>query len=273
VPETNRPANWLEDVRLGVPLAGVVSRTVAPTSRPSRALPQDGQKRLASGASWEQERQRDATLNIHLDATLEAIPVRNIWISAAALLVSATSTPAGLPDPSRSAMGLFGQGTSCHYRFRMDGGLDQLTVCVTLRTQFDTPIPDCSTSVTLTPNAGTIAFGTCCPNPQAGVTDFDGTIQFVFDQIGGRGSLDVCATEHCIAEIGVATETIDFTSPDLDASGGHNVVIDLGIWAGCYQPAPYCPWSDYNCDGTVDVLDLGLWAGGIGLECGQTACP
>ena len=81
---------------------------------------------------------------------------------------------------------------------------------------------------------------------------------------------------HVIAGLKTLLETgeaIDFTSPDLDASGGHDVVIDLGIWAGCYQPAPYCRWSDYNCDGTVDVVDLGLWAGGIHLECGQTVCP
>jgi hypothetical protein len=154
----------------------------------------------------------------------------------------------------------------------VDGGLDRMTVCVTLRDAFDTPIPNCTTSVTLTPNAGTIAFDTCCPNPRGGFTDPNGTIQFVFFQIGGRGSLDVAATMHCAGSIEVARETIDFTSPDLDASDEH-VAIDLGIWAGCLPPVHYCPWSDYNCDGSVDVLDLGLWAGGIGLECGQTVCP
>lgn len=197
--------------------------------------------------------------------------MRALWITTAIVLSAATAR-AGLPDPSRTTVGLAGQGTPCHYRFRMDGGLDHLTVLVSLRDQFDTPMPNCSTSVTVAPNAGTIAFGTCCPNPLGGHSDAGGLVQFEFFQIGGRGSVDILVTVHCVGDVAVWAEPIDFTSPDLDASGGHDVVIDLGIWAGCYGPS-YCKWSDYDCDGTVGVLDLALWAGGIGLACGQTACP
>jgi len=134
-------------------------------------------------------------------------------------------------------------------------------------------MPDCSTSVTLAPNAETIAFGTCCPNPRGGRSDLSGRVDFDFFQVGGRGSLDVLVSVHCVGSVEVWSEAIDFTSPDLDASGGQNVVIDLGIWASCLPPSPYCQWSDYDCDGAVRVIDLAYWAGGIGLECGQTACP
>lgn len=199
--------------------------------------------------------------------------MRILRISAALVLLTATVALAGLPDPSRTVMGLSEPGTPCHYRFRMDGGFDRLTVSVTLRDQFDSPIPNCTTSVTLTQNAGTIALGTCCPNPRAGHSDPGGVIEFVFDQIGGRGSLDVVASVFCLGHFEVARESIDFTSPDLDASGGGLELLDLGLWISCYPPGPYCVWSDYNCDGVVNTLDLGLWAGGLGLACGQTPCP
>jgi hypothetical protein len=199
--------------------------------------------------------------------------VRTFWIAAAGLLLTAATATAGLPDPSRTVVGFKGQGNACHYRFRTDGGLDRLTLCVSLRDAFDVPIHNCSTSATLVPTGGTIAFGTCCANPKGGISDADGVLEFEFFQLGGRGTLDVRVSVHCLGAIEVWSESIDFTTPDLDASGGQNVVIDLGIWAGCYAPASYCEWSDYNCDGTVDVIDLALWAGGIGLACGQTTCP
>jgi hypothetical protein len=197
--------------------------------------------------------------------------MRGLLISAAGVLLTTAAT-ADVPDPSRSSVGLEGQGTACHYRFRTDGGLDQLAVHVTLRDAFDTPISNCSTTVTLGPDVGTIAFGTCCENPRTAHTDPWGVARIAFFQIGGRGSLELRVTAHCIGAYEVGIEAIDFTSPDLDASGGQSV-IDLGLWAGCYPPAPYCKSSDYDCNGTVDVLDLGTWAGGLGLECGQTPCP
>jgi hypothetical protein len=52
---------------------------------------------------------------------------------------------AGLPDPSRSGCGLKGQSAACQYRFRADGGLDRMTVCVTLRDPFDNPVENCET--------------------------------------------------------------------------------------------------------------------------------
>jgi hypothetical protein len=81
-----------------------------------------------------------------------------------------------------------------------------------------------------------------------------------------------CITGHCFGNIGITCLEFDFTSSDLDAScetaTSATNVIDLGIWAGCLPPSPYCEASDYNCDGTVNVSDLGGWAGGLGSPCG-----
>lgn len=186
-------------------------------------------------------------------------------------LVAATSVSAATPDPNRSGLELRGQGTACHYRFRADGGLDRLTVVVTVRDAFDIPVPDCSTSVTLQPTAETLDFCSCCPSTRGVRTDIDGVMSLVFDQLGGRGGLDVNVTCHCIGHIGIGQIPIEFTSPDLAANCAPVNVVSMGIWAGCLPPAPYCETSDYDCDGTVGVLDLALWASALGVGCG--GCP
>jgi hypothetical protein len=192
-----------------------------------------------------------------------------LLIIAAVLVASVTF--AATPDPNRSGFELSGQGTACHYRFRADGGLDRLTVLVTVRDAFDVPVPDCSTSITLHPIAQTLSFCSCCPSTQGVRTDNEGVMSLVFDKLGGRGSLDVNVTCHCIGHIGLGQFPIDFTSPDLAASCAPVNVVSMGIWAQCLPPGPYCPASDYDCDGTVGVLDLAIWAGGLGAGCG--GCP
>ena len=81
-------------------------------------------------------------------------------------------------------------------------------------------------------------------------------------------------TSRTNGNIAICAEPFDFTSTDLDGDCLDTDVVDLGLFAGCLPPGPYCRTSDYNCDGTVDVIDLGLWAGGLGLTCADgTACP
>jgi hypothetical protein len=147
-----------------------------------------------------------------------------------------------------------------------------MTVNVTLRTVFDTPVPNCSTSVTLEPNSATLALCACGPMWQAAKSDASGALQLVFERIGGRGSLDVCVTALCQGRQPMARVPIHFTSPDLDGScDSHPAsavgVIDLGVWASGLPPG-YAEPSDYDCSGAVDVLDLAVWAGGLGLGCG-----
>jgi hypothetical protein len=146
-----------------------------------------------------------------------------------------------------------------------------LVVTITARDCFDLPIAQCSTSATITETSGTVALCTCAPNPQWVVTDALGTGTFEFGHIGGRGTAEVCITCRCCGEIEIWCEEFDFTSSDLDASCQTTTsatnIIDLGIWAGCFPPNPYCRVSDFNCDGSVSVLDLGVWAGGLGVPC------
>ena len=176
------------------------------------------------------------------------------------------------PDPANSSVAVTGQGGACQFRFRADGGLDQMTVSIIVRDGFGLPV-SCSTSATLEPDPATLALCTCGPVSQAADTDTSGAVQLVFDRIGGRGSLDVCVTAlFSGARIGLARVPIDFTGPDLDGSCPPDPasavdVIDLGIWASGLPPG-YTEPSDYDCNGAVDVLDLAIWAGGLGLGCG-----
>jgi len=206
---------------------------------------------------------------------------------AGAILLSSIGTPAvagvrmpapsgcfpnEVPCPSRCSFGVSGQGVACQFRFRPDGGLDALTVSVTLRDAFDFPVADCSTSVTIHDGAGTLALCGCGPMRQGEPSGADGTMQAVFARLGGRGDLSVSVSAHCHGNVGLFQDEIPFTSPDLDGScdtGASAVtVIDLGIWAACLPPGPYCRPSDFNCDGSVSVIDLGMWAGALGSGCG-----
>jgi hypothetical protein len=199
--------------------------------------------------------------------------MRKYLISALTLFVcSGTAVEAGIPDAARSGCALEGQSLPCQFVFRHDGSLDTLTLCVTLRDVFDVGVPVCSTSATL--NSTGLTFCSCCPNPQVGATDSTGVVYFVWEKLGGRGSAEVCVTAHCVGDIAICCQSFNFTSTDLAGDCTVTDVVDLGPWAGCLHPSPYCQESDYNCDGTVDVIDLGLFAGGLTVDCSDgPACP
>jgi len=189
------------------------------------------------------------------------------------LLCTSAAVEAGIPDPTRSGCELKGQAVGCQYRFRLDGSLDCMTLCVTLRDVFDVPVPDCTTSASLN-DTDNGSLCTCCTDPQIQATDAGGVAVFVFKKLGGRGSGEVCVTAHCVGDIAICCQPFDFTSTDLDGDCLDTDVVDLGLWAGCLPPSPYCRESDYNCDLTVDVVDLGLFAGGLNVDCADgAACP
>jgi hypothetical protein len=213
--------------------------------------------------------------------------MRKAFVFATLLvLICSSISLAGIPDPSRSGIGLSNPGASCQYRFRVDGGLDRLTAKITLRDAFDVPVASCATKATLqSSGASTLAFCACSAcNPQTASTAANGVVNLVFRKIGGRGNLTLTVTAQCTGNIGIGVRTFDFTSPDLNGApesagdvcngttSSQTDVVDLGIWAGGLPPG-YNVRSDYNCSGSpVDVVDLGLWAGGLGKAC-VAGCP
>ena len=202
--------------------------------------------------------------------------MRKTLVLAVLLLFVCGSAYAGIPDPSRSGCEFSGTGTAtCHYAFSVDAATgDNLTIDVTLRDAFDSPVASCSTSAYLQANGSTAALCACEGIILTGFTNGSGVIQFVWNCIGGSGNLDVAVTAHCTGNIEICDNNIEFTSTDFDAScegASSTGVVDLGAWVACYPPSPYCTYSDYDCDGTVGVVDLGFWASGYGKGCND--CP
>jgi hypothetical protein len=181
---------------------------------------------------------------------------------------------AGVCDPTRSVGRVSAAPVGCQFRFHQAGALDAMTLAVTLRDAFDTPVP-CSTWVDIVDASP--AF--CVVDPTqlstntltgTGWTTPQGEALYVFDRLGGRGTLTLqlsaagCCHQPGFGAVFVLEETVQFTSPDLNGSCDPVVdVLDLGLWASCLSPSPYCRTSDFNCDSEVGVLDLALWASGL----------
>ncbi|MGQ0720462.1 MAG: hypothetical protein ACT4PE_02685 [Candidatus Eiseniibacteriota bacterium] len=173
--------------------------------------------------------------------------------------------PPGVPDPPMTFVGLSAPAVACQYRFNSVGTLDALTVTVAVDDEFGVPVGFTPITVELVPNAATLAFCTCDVNPALFFTDAFGGGVAAFDQVAGRGGLDVVVTAvGFFPPIVLAVIPITFTSPDLSGScalapAPSVTIADLGIWAAGLPPG-YLIGSDYNCDGVVSVVDLGFWA-------------
>jgi hypothetical protein len=180
-----------------------------------------------------------------------------------------------LPDPMRSICRITGNGAPCQFRFRSDGGLDHLTAFITLRDPFDSPVPNCSTSATISFDGPKGSGGCWAAEPGGTIMDCvglkrgelsgsDGELAFVWNRIGGRGIGILAVSVHCAGSWQICDPAFHYTSTDLDADGRTSIV-DLGIWAGCLVSGFPCMSSDYNCDCSVGILDLGVFAGGLAL--------
>jgi hypothetical protein len=196
---------------------------------------------------------------------------KSLVLAMLAVLVCSAVSFAAVPDPSRSGCALNAQPLACQWRFRNDGGLDKLTLKVTLRDAFDTPVATCSTSCNL--GGASLVAKNCGGDRKVGTTSAGGVVNFVYRCIGGRGTVQLRVTAQCSGSIGICSRTITFTNPDMsgsrDSDNGATNVVDLGIWSGGISP--YGLASDFDCNGTVNVIDLGVWAGGLGKTCAN--CP
>ncbi|HMB67972.1 MAG TPA: hypothetical protein VKU85_01630 [bacterium] len=193
---------------------------------------------------------------------------KSLVLASLFVLVCGGDALAGVPDPLRSGIGASAAPLGCQYRFRPDGGLDTMTLCVTLRDGFTQPVAVCSTSAVL--GSPSLVVGDCSGLTQTGFTDSAGVVYFYYSCVTGRGDATVDVTAHCSGDIFIGGHTFSFTSTDLNNDGsGITDVVDLGVWAGGLST--YIQFSDYTCNGTVDVVDLGVWAGGLTVDCGD--CP
>ncbi|MFN8176735.1 MAG: hypothetical protein U0167_02350 [bacterium] len=196
---------------------------------------------------------------------------KSLVLATLVVLVCSAAAFAGVPDPSRSGCALNTQPLACQWRFRNDGGLDKLTLKLTLRDAFDSPVASCSTYCNLA--GASLVAKNCGGDRKGGLSTAGGVVNFVYRCIGGRGTVQLRVTAICSGNIGICSKTITFTNPDLsgsrDSDNGAVNVVDLGIWAGGISP--YGVSSDFNCDAAVNVIDLGILAGGIGKTCAN--CP
>ncbi|MBZ0268944.1 hypothetical protein K8I85_12365 [bacterium] len=184
------------------------------------------------------------------------------------VLVCSAAAFAGVPDPTRSGVAITSTpGLSCHWRFRDDGGLDNMTVSVTLRDAFDVPVAGCTTTAV----AGNASLIVSDCQTHSGVSSAGGVVTFNFQTLGGRGDADILVTAQCSGGIGLNPVTFTFTGPNLNASTDptNNVtLLDLAIFANGLS-GPYDLDSDFDCDATApaDLSDLAILAGGIGKGC------
>lgn len=198
-----------------------------------------------------------------------------------AMLLPPSPAAAGVPDPFRTSAGLrclpeetsrWGLAPGPHplqYRFRADGGLDELVALLTLRDCMWQPVEGRVVTAGVTPAPGTPAFCRCEPT-QTAVTRADGTAEFRFRRIGGRGQGQVRMTLWWDQDSyqWFWPLPFDFTSPDLSGScesGSSTTVVDLGLFAA--GMSGYRRESDFDCNGTVNIIDLGIWSSGLGKGC------
>jgi len=190
----------------------------------------------------------------------------------ATLVVFACSAAAfaGVPDPTKSGCQLVGNPLPCQFRFRSDGGLDKLTLKVTLRDNFDAPVANCSTYCRAENFAPIASSQECGGNLKGGLTDAGGVVNFIFSRVGGYGTFDLKVTSKCPTAIGICESLgITYTGPNMDGSvNGNCNIIDVSSFALCYPPSgTYCLRSDFDCNGAINIIDWSQFTTGLPLVC------
>lgn len=193
---------------------------------------------------------------------------KSLVIATLLVLVCSAASFAGVPDPTRSGVAISNNSAlACQWRFRNDGGLDNMMVAVTLRDAFDVPVAGCTTTATV----GNPSLSVSDCQTHSAVSSAGGVVNFSFAAINGRGDADILVTAQCSGGVGLLPVTFTFTGPNLDgsASATNNVQLtDLALFANGLS-GPYDLPSDYDCDGVApaDLSDLAIFGGGIGLGC------
>jgi hypothetical protein len=144
-----------------------------------------------------------------------------------------------------------------------NGDYDFVTVTVTVKDCYGTPLAGQTVTVNATP-AGT-PFCYCADGEPApddfedskivGPTNASGVTTAVFRKFGGCGDMEFYATIGTV--IAGPSASIAIASPDNTGDCQVNLV-DFGNFALDFNGTNPC--SDYNCDGAVNLVDFGNFA-------------
>ncbi|MCA9752118.1 MAG: hypothetical protein KC591_08005 [Gemmatimonadetes bacterium] len=179
----------------------------------------------------------------------------------------------GIPCYLQSDYSLTPPTLGCQYRFTRFSGPDQPVFQFHLVDVFGAPMPDWIVELEVVAADGSVACQ-CAGMPSA-VSDAGGNGEIPLGFVGGKGEFDlvvhgtkVGTTE--IYEIGYLFG-FQFTSVDQNATCDpvepFSTILDIGVWAQGMPPFPYVRTSDFNCDGTVNVIDFGSIGSGMSRGC------
>jgi hypothetical protein len=182
------------------------------------------------------------------------------------ILVPAALAQPTLPDPPLSTVEVEAPGMPCTgVALVCPGGgtVGAPLVTVTVIDMYGMPISGEEVECTATwETPDVFCF---CPgeNPQVGITDGDGVVQFVFNDFGGCGEMAFYA--ECLGVPLYPSPTIYVCGPDNNGDCEISLY-DFAFFALNYLGSEPC--CDYDCDGLVGLADFGLFA----LHY-QHACP
>ncbi len=179
---------------------------------------------------------------------------------------------AGLPCMGTSTVVATGNG-SCAVipgaAFCPNGDMNVITVSVTLRDCYGTPLPGKDVIVWAYADDDFCYCPDGEPAPYqledtklVGPTDAAGTVTAEFKKIGGCGDMQFYATVDDIV-LG-PSNWMSIASPDNTSDCVVNLV-DFGNFATNYNGTDPC--SDFNCDGTVNLVDFGEFATHYNHDC------
>ncbi len=186
--------------------------------------------------------------------------MRALLISVLAILSLAlvTVASAGIPSASTSTVVAVGEGTPpCNPNVAVvcpASDMGWVKITVTVRNIYGDPLPGKLVNCYAIPVMGVFCF---CPgeDPQSGITDVNGEIDFFYHDFGGCGDLQWGA--DCEGVVFNPSNILYIASPD--ANGDCQVgLVDFGIFAFSYLTGDPC--CDYDCDGMVGLIDFGIFA-------------
>jgi hypothetical protein len=145
------------------------------------------------------------------------------------------------------------------------GDMGNIVVIVTVRNEAGDPIAGMAVECWVSQPSETFCF--CFgEDPQTGITDGEGVVQFVYDNFGGCGYITFEA-EAVGVPLG-SSGSVFVASVDFDGTRGDCRVglSDFAYFSYCFN-GPYNRCVDYDCDGSVGLADFARFSAHFGHAC------